>query len=35
MEEFRILLAAIATGKELNIVKDNGKFPPTWRKISH
>lgn len=26
LEEFRILLAAIATGKELNIVKDNGKW---------
>jgi hypothetical protein len=25
LEEFRILLAAIATGKELNIVKDNGE----------
>jgi hypothetical protein len=29
LEEFRILLAAIATGKELNIVKDNGKYSST------
>jgi hypothetical protein len=29
LEEFRILLAAIATGKELNIVKDNGRYSPT------
>lgn len=30
LEEFRILLAAIATGKELNIVKDHGKWMWTW-----
>jgi hypothetical protein len=27
LEEFRILLAAIEVGKEMNIVRDSGKLP--------